>query len=116
MLRHFLIAALHNMAANRLQSVVAIFGLSVGLWAAITAGIVIHNQSHFDSFIPGSQRIYLVALENSYPGMVADYYWIPRHTIWRRCCVRSFRKWKRPRACKTAVPSCAMARPKRGSI
>jgi putative ABC transport system permease protein len=73
MLRHFLTAALRNMAANRLQSAIAIFGLAIGLMAAILAGIIIHNQAHFDSFIPGSERVYLVAQKNAFPGMQADY-------------------------------------------
>jgi putative ABC transport system permease protein len=73
MLRHFFITALRTLAANRLQSAIAIFGLAVGLMAAILAGIIIHNQAHFDSFIPGSERIYLVAQKMTFPGMQADY-------------------------------------------
>ncbi len=73
MFRHYLTTALRNMAANRLQSAIAIFGLSIGLAAAILAGIVIHNQANYDSFIPGSDRIYLIALKNTFPGMRADY-------------------------------------------
>nr|MBA2587012.1 ABC transporter permease [Alphaproteobacteria bacterium] len=73
MLRHLLVTALRNLAANRLQSAIAISGLAIGLMAAILAGIVIRNQAHFDSFIPGSEQVYLVAQENAFPGMQADY-------------------------------------------
>ena len=37
MVRHFLVAALRSMAANPLQTAIAIFGLSVGLAAAVLA-------------------------------------------------------------------------------
>lgn len=71
MVRHFLVAALRSMAANPLQTAIAIFGLSVGLAAAILAGIIALNQMRFDSFIPGSERVYLVALEFSMGGSAA---------------------------------------------
>jgi putative ABC transport system permease protein len=73
MFRHYLITALRSMAASRLLTAISIFGLSVGVAAAILAGIIIRNQTHFDSFIPGSERIYLIALKNTFPGMGADY-------------------------------------------
>jgi putative ABC transport system permease protein len=73
MFRHYLIAALRNMAATRLQSIIAIFGLSVGLWAAIVAGLLIANQTSFDSFISGSRSLYLVAMKNGMPGIAAPY-------------------------------------------
>jgi putative ABC transport system permease protein len=59
MLHHYLIAALRNLAANRLQSAVAILGLSVGIAAAILAGLVVRNQTTYDHFIPGYGRTYL---------------------------------------------------------
>jgi putative ABC transport system permease protein len=73
MLRHFLITALRSLAATRLQSAIAILGLAVGLWAAIVAGLLIVNQTSFDSFIPGSHSLYVVAMKNSFPGLVAPY-------------------------------------------
>jgi putative ABC transport system permease protein len=73
MLRHLLVAALRNLAANPLQSAIAISGLAIGMVAAILAGIVIRNQAHFDSFIPGSERVYLVAQEMPFLGMQSDY-------------------------------------------
>ncbi len=73
MLRHYLIVALRNMAATRLQSAIAILGLAVGLWAAIAAGLLIVNQTSFDSFIPGSRSLYVVAMKNGLPGLAAPY-------------------------------------------
>ncbi len=61
MFRHLTIAALRNMAANRLQSAIAIIGLSVGIAAALLMGLVVRNQMTFDHFIPGNDRTYLVA-------------------------------------------------------
>src|SRR3954467_11313249 len=60
MLRHFLTAALRNLAATRLQSAIAILGLAIGIWAATLDGLVIASQYSFDSFIPGSDRLYQV--------------------------------------------------------
>jgi putative ABC transport system permease protein len=73
MFRHYLTTALRNLAANRLQSAIAILGLAVGLWAAIVAGLLIVNQTSYDSFIPGSRSLYVVAMKNGLPGLAAPY-------------------------------------------
>ncbi len=52
MLRHFLITTWRTLQANRLQSVIAIFGLSQGLAAAILASLLIVNQLSFDPKVP----------------------------------------------------------------
>ncbi len=61
MIRHYLIAAWRNLAANKLQSAIAIFGLSAGIAAAILMALVVRNQLSFDHFFPGYERTYLVA-------------------------------------------------------
>ena len=53
MIRHLLIAAFRNMAANRLLSAISIMGLAVGIAVAILMGLVVRNQMRFDHFIPG---------------------------------------------------------------
>src|SRR5690242_16320340 len=63
MVRHFLIAALRNMAANRLQTAIAIFGLAIGLAAAIIAGLVVRNQFTYDSFLPNHERLYVLGTD-----------------------------------------------------
>jgi putative ABC transport system permease protein len=60
MLRHYLMAALRNMAANKLLSAIAILGLAAGIAAAILMGLVIRNQMSFDAFLPLHERTYLV--------------------------------------------------------
>src|SRR5580692_11611634 len=60
MFRHCLIAALRNMAANKLLSAIAILGLAAGIAAAILMGLVVRNQMNFDAFLPLHERTYLV--------------------------------------------------------
>src|SRR5882724_6370287 len=59
MLRTYLMAALRNLARNRLYSVITISGLAIGVCAVLLAALVIHNQLNYDRFIPGYNRIYL---------------------------------------------------------
>src|SRR5689334_7824403 len=77
MLRHFLITTWRCLQANRLQSAIAIFGLSLGLAAAILAGLLIVNQMSFDHFIPGHDDLYLAAVKNPFGrgpgGRAAEY-------------------------------------------
>lgn len=75
MLRHFLITTWRSLQANRLQSVIAIFGLALGLVAAILDGLVVANQMSFDHFIPGHENLYLVAMKDvlADPGSRASY-------------------------------------------
>ena len=68
MLRHYLIAALRNMAANRLLTAIAVFGLAIGIAAAILTGLVIRNQLSFDHFIPGHERTYVGVSMLTVPG------------------------------------------------
>jgi putative ABC transport system permease protein len=63
MVRHYFIAAIRNMAANKLQSAIAILGLAVGIAAAILMALAVRNQLSFDHFFPGYERTYLVAAE-----------------------------------------------------
>ncbi len=65
MLRHYFIAALRNMAANRLISAIAILGLSVGIAAALLMAAVIRNQLSFDHFIPGHARTYIAVTRDN---------------------------------------------------
>ena len=68
MLRHFLITTLRILAANRLQSAIAIFGLALGLAAAILDGLVVANQLSFDHFIPGHENLYFAAIKSPFGG------------------------------------------------
>jgi putative ABC transport system permease protein len=68
MLRHFFIAAVRNLAANRLLSAIAIFGLAIGIAAAILTGQVVRNQLSYDHFIPGYERTYVGVAILTVPG------------------------------------------------
>ena len=59
MIRHFFIASLRNLAANRVQSAIAIAGLSIGIAAALLIGLFIRSQLTLDQFIPGYDRLYV---------------------------------------------------------
>ena len=58
MVRHIVIAALRNMAANRLISAIAILGLAGGIATALLMGLVVQGQMSFEHFIPGHERTY----------------------------------------------------------
>jgi putative ABC transport system permease protein len=73
MVRHILIAAWRNMAANRLISAIAIGGLSIGIAAALLMVLVVRSQMTFDSFIPGHARIYLVLSQAMSPDRSTAY-------------------------------------------
>ncbi len=59
MVRHIIIAAWRNMATNKLISAIAIFGLAVGIAAALLMAAVIRNQVSFDADLPLAERTYL---------------------------------------------------------
>jgi len=59
MFRSYLAAALRNLARSGLYSAISIFGLAVGLCAAILAGLVARNQLAFEHFVPGYENTYL---------------------------------------------------------
>jgi putative ABC transport system permease protein len=68
MLRHILIAAWRNMAANKLLSAIAIIGLAVGITAMLTVVSVIRGINRWDQFIPGYERTFVVAMPATRPG------------------------------------------------
>jgi putative ABC transport system permease protein len=68
MLRHFFIAAIRSMAANRLLTAISVFGLAIGIAAAILTGQVIRNQLSYDHFIPGHERTYVGVSILTVPG------------------------------------------------
>jgi len=57
MFRHYLIAALRNLAGNRLQSAIAILGLSVGIAAAILAGVAERETGSASGFLGTVQQL-----------------------------------------------------------
>jgi putative ABC transport system permease protein len=74
MFRNCLAAALRNLSRNKLYTAISVLGLSIGLCTALLAALVIHNQLSHDHFIPGYDRIYVVASAITPPGHATLYY------------------------------------------
>ena len=64
MFRHLVVAALRNLNANRLQSAIAVVGLSIGIAAALIMALVVRNQTSYEHFIPGYERTYRLISES----------------------------------------------------
>jgi putative ABC transport system permease protein len=61
-------AALRNLARNRLYAGINIGGLAVGFAAAILIGLFVRDEFSYDSFIPGHQHVYRVSSVRIVPG------------------------------------------------
>jgi putative ABC transport system permease protein len=68
MFRNYLMAALRNLARNRLYAGINIGGLAVGFAAAILIGLFVRDEFSYDSFIPGHQHVYRVSTFRIVPG------------------------------------------------
>src|SRR6185437_16047112 len=68
MLHHYFITALRSIARHELFSFINIAGLAVGLTAAILIGLFVQLELSFDTWLPGSERIYRIALLIHVPG------------------------------------------------
>jgi putative ABC transport system permease protein len=62
------------MMANRLISAIAIFGLSIGIAAALLMALVVRNQFSFEHFMPGHAWTYLVVSQSTEPGQPTRYF------------------------------------------
>jgi putative ABC transport system permease protein len=67
-LRNYLVAALRNLARNRLYSGINIGGLAIAFAAALFIGLFVRDEFSYDSFIPGYQHVYRVATTRILPG------------------------------------------------
>jgi putative ABC transport system permease protein len=74
MFRSCLAAALRHLSRNKLYMAISVLGLSIGLCTSLLAALVIHNQLSHDHFIPGYDRIYVVASAITPPGHATIYY------------------------------------------
>ncbi|MEO6079712.1 MAG: FtsX-like permease family protein [Steroidobacteraceae bacterium] len=54
----WLLAALRNLARNRLHAVINILGLSAAFAAALLIGIYVHHERSFERFMPGHADVY----------------------------------------------------------
>ena len=68
MLRNYIMAALRNLARNRLYTGINIVGLSVGFTAAILMALFVRSELNYDTFLPGYDRVFSVAEVYHPPG------------------------------------------------
>src|SRR3982074_254888 len=68
MFSNYLVAALRNLARNRLYAGINIIGLAVGFAAAILIGLFVRDEFTYDTFIPGHQHVYRVSTIRLVPG------------------------------------------------
>jgi len=69
MFRSYLVAALRNLARNRLYAAINIIGLAVGFAAAILIALFVRDELSFDHFWPDYQRVYMMAMDLHIPDM-----------------------------------------------
>jgi putative ABC transport system permease protein len=60
MFRNYLMAALRNLARNRLYAAINIVGLAVGLCAALLIVLFVRDEYTYDRFFPGYRDVYLL--------------------------------------------------------
>src|ERR1700720_4061477 len=68
MFRNYAMAALRNLARNRLYAGINIGGLAVGFAAAIMIGLFVRDEFSYDGFMPGHQHVYRVSSFRIVPG------------------------------------------------
>jgi putative ABC transport system permease protein len=61
MFRNYMMAALRNLARNRLHAGINIVGLGVGFTAAILMALFVRSEFNYDQFLPGYERIFSIA-------------------------------------------------------
>jgi len=72
MLRHYLAAALRNLARNQLYAAINILGLAVAFAAAILIAIFVLHERSFDRFIPGYEDVYRLSAASLRGGAAAN--------------------------------------------
>jgi putative ABC transport system permease protein len=68
MFRNYLMAALRNLARNRLYTGINIVGLGVGFTAAILMALYVRSEFNYDTFLPGYDRVFSVTEVYHPPG------------------------------------------------
>lgn len=68
MFRHYITAALRNLARNKLYSIINVVGLAVGFAAATLIALFVRDELTFDREWPEGERIYMLAAALKVPG------------------------------------------------
>src|ERR1700685_537018 len=66
MFRNYLMAALRNLARNRLYSSINIIGLAVGFGAALLIALFVRDEYTYDRFFPNYRDVYLLTESKDY--------------------------------------------------
>ncbi|MDB5397367.1 MAG: transporter permease [Rhodospirillales bacterium] len=72
MLRHYLIAALRNLARNKLYAAINIVGLAVGFAAALMIALFVRHETSYDAWLPNASSTYLLAMSATPTGGVPE--------------------------------------------
>ena len=68
MLRHYLVAALRGLLRHKLSTFINVAGFSVALAAAILIALYVRQQLSYDTWIPGTSRVYRLERAAQVPG------------------------------------------------
>ena len=71
MFHNYWITTFRSIVRHKLFSFINIAGLAVGLTAALLIGLFVQQELSFDTWLPGSERIYRIALLIHLPGQPA---------------------------------------------
>ncbi|MEO6080826.1 MAG: FtsX-like permease family protein [Steroidobacteraceae bacterium] len=73
MFRSALAAALRHLYRGKLYAAIAVFGLAVGLCAALLAALYIRSQYSYDHFVAGYRDVYLATMSFTGPDQPSSY-------------------------------------------
>src|SRR6267142_1436087 len=73
MFRNYLIAALRNLARNKLYAAINIVGLAVGFATAILIALFVRDEFSYDQFIRGHDKTYLIQSDERMPARAPFY-------------------------------------------
>ena len=71
MFRNYCRTAFRNLVRNKKFSLINISGLAIGIASSILIFTVVHYELSYDTFQPGYNNIYQVAIEDKFPGSTA---------------------------------------------
>ncbi|RFS16276.1 ABC transporter permease [Emticicia sp. C21] len=77
MIRNYLKIAWRNLLKNKLQTLINITGLSIGMASCILILMFVFDELSYDKFWENGDRVYRMALERIYPGRSTKYAIIP---------------------------------------
>lgn len=77
MIRNYIKIAWRNLLKNKMQTLINITGLSIGMAACLMILMYVFDELSFDKFWANGDRIYRMSLERRYPGRATGYAIIP---------------------------------------